>query len=179
MQDYLWIIILQASYHSSSIKNNARFAAHMHDYKQNPAWSHASIAYDAVQRRYGILGSLGADGAGDHAFREYRGASQDHQALHDLANVLDMRAVEIALESLTRIEREVVSLTYGLDCTPAMDSKEISLRLGICRAWVYKLDQNARRKLHQWFLRHEYGKESTLRRQEQLTTAMLGGNGGR
>lgn len=83
------------------------------------------------------------DGAGGDWLVDGAGESPDQVTVRDNLK----QEVWDALEDLKEVEREVVRLHYGLGASRPMNLKAISAQLGLPRAWIGKIREDAMNRL--------------------------------
>lgn len=90
--------------------------------------------------------ALDTDGEGSLSIQDV--LYEEDDILERLALKEDSRHLrQLVLSELNAREREIITLRYGLDGSPALPQREVAARLGISRSYVSRLEKKALDKL--------------------------------
>ena len=78
-------------------------------------------------------------------------SSEENLAEDVMRHVEAERAMSLVRSRLDRRERQVITLRFGLDGTPALTQREIAVKLGISRSYVSRIEKAAIEKLREGF----------------------------
>ena len=78
--------------------------------------------------------------------------STDDQALDEMTKKEDEKKLLLAIDSLTKKEREIISMRYGLFGMEEMTQKEVADFMGISQSYISRLEKKIIDKIRHFVL---------------------------
>lgn len=101
------------------------------------------------RQEYSLDEVLSVDSEGNEMILSDIICSNEELALNKLTEEEDIKNLYYALDKLTKREREIIIMRYGLFDTPPLTQKEVADKLGISQSYISRLEKRIIEKMRQ------------------------------